>query len=122
MVQELWALPAGLGGSLRLCLAHGDAKRFTRPTPHGHCVQPPKHWLRADPESKELLTFCIKRVKGMQKVRAGGPRQRTSLRRRRCRLGKHPAAATGPLRRRRSSWWTPASSGLSRTRCALRPS
>jgi NMD protein affecting ribosome stability and mRNA decay len=35
----------------------------------GRYLQPPKHWLMAQPESKELLTFCIKRIKGMQKVR-----------------------------------------------------
>ena len=34
----------------------------------GRYLQPPKHWLMAQPESKELLTFCIKRIKGMQKV------------------------------------------------------
>ncbi len=28
----------------------------------GRYLQPPKHWLRADLESKELLTFCIKKV------------------------------------------------------------
>ena len=32
-------------------------------------LQPPKHWIRADLESKELLTFCIKRIKGLQKVK-----------------------------------------------------
>ena len=32
-------------------------------------LQPPKHWIRADLESKELLTFCIKRVKGLNKVK-----------------------------------------------------
>jgi nonsense-mediated mRNA decay protein 3 len=32
----------------------------------GRYLQPPKHWVRAEPESKELLTFCIKRVKGLQ--------------------------------------------------------
>lgn len=32
-------------------------------------LQPPKHWLRAELESKELLTFCIKRLKGLQKVK-----------------------------------------------------
>eukprot|EP00873_Tetraselmis_striata_P002466 jgi/Tetstr1/422730/TSEL_013527.t1 len=32
-------------------------------------LQPPKHWMRADLESKELLTFCIKRTKGLQKVK-----------------------------------------------------
>lgn len=31
-------------------------------------LQPPKHWVRAELESKELLTFCIKRLKGLQKV------------------------------------------------------
>lgn len=34
----------------------------------GRYLQPPKHWLRADPESKELLTFCLKKIKGLQKV------------------------------------------------------
>ena len=34
----------------------------------GRYLQPPKHWLLAQPESKELLTYCIKRVKGLQKV------------------------------------------------------
>ena len=32
-------------------------------------LQPPKHWVYAELESKELLTFCIKRVKGLQKVK-----------------------------------------------------
>lgn len=32
-------------------------------------LQPPKHWIRADLESKELLTFCIKRIKGLNKVK-----------------------------------------------------
>jgi len=32
-------------------------------------LQPPKHWIRADLESKELLTFCIKRIKGLGKVK-----------------------------------------------------
>jgi NMD protein affecting ribosome stability and mRNA decay len=31
-------------------------------------LQPPKHWVKADLESKELLTYCIKRLKGLQKV------------------------------------------------------
>ena len=34
----------------------------------GRYLQPPKHWVTASPESKELLTFCIKRLKGLQKV------------------------------------------------------
>lgn len=32
-------------------------------------LQPPKHWVRAELESKELLTFCLKRIKGLQKVK-----------------------------------------------------
>ena len=36
----------------------------------GRYLQPPKHWVRAELESKELLTFCIKRIKGLGKVRA----------------------------------------------------
>lgn len=32
-------------------------------------LQPPKHWVRAALESKELLTFCLKRIKGLSKVR-----------------------------------------------------
>lgn len=35
----------------------------------GRYLQPPKHWLQAEQESKELLTFCIKRIRGMQKVK-----------------------------------------------------
>ncbi len=35
----------------------------------GRYLQPPKHWVRAELESKELLTFCIKRIKGLGKVR-----------------------------------------------------
>jgi NMD protein affecting ribosome stability and mRNA decay len=31
--------------------------------------QPPKAWVRADLESKELLTFCVKKVKGLNKVK-----------------------------------------------------
>ena len=34
----------------------------------GRYLQPPKHWLHAEPESKELLTFCLKKLKGLQKV------------------------------------------------------
>ena len=34
-------------------------------------LQPPKHWVRAELESKELLTFCLKRIKGLQ---VGGAR------------------------------------------------
>mmetsp|Transcript_14422 Transcript_14422/g.25165 ORF Transcript_14422/g.25165 Transcript_14422/m.25165 type:complete len:545 (-) Transcript_14422:707-2341(-) len=35
----------------------------------GRYLQPPKHWLRAELESKELLTFCIKRIRGLSKVK-----------------------------------------------------
>ena len=35
----------------------------------GRYLVPPKQWIRAELESKELLTFCIKRVKGLQKVK-----------------------------------------------------
>jgi nonsense-mediated mRNA decay protein 3 len=38
----------------------------------GRYLQPPKHWLRAELESKELLTFCIKKIKGLNKVRGWG--------------------------------------------------
>ena len=31
--------------------------------------QPPKAWVRAELESKELLTFCLKKVKGLSKVK-----------------------------------------------------
>ncbi len=37
----------------------------------GRYLQPPKHWLRAELESKELLTFCIKKIKGLNKASAG---------------------------------------------------
>jgi hypothetical protein len=44
----------------------------------GRYLQPPKHWLKADLESKELLTYCIKRVKGLSKAsdRSAGRRGR----------------------------------------------
>eukprot|EP01024_Parvocaulis_polyphysoides_P010056 TRINITY_DN1331_c3_g1_i1.p2 TRINITY_DN1331_c3_g1~~TRINITY_DN1331_c3_g1_i1.p2 ORF type:complete len:239 (+),score=25.04 TRINITY_DN1331_c3_g1_i1:104-820(+) len=32
-------------------------------------LSPPKHWVKASLESKELLTFCIKRIRGLQKVK-----------------------------------------------------
>uniref|UniRef100_A0A1D2A6V5 60S ribosomal export protein NMD3 n=1 Tax=Auxenochlorella protothecoides TaxID=3075 RepID=A0A1D2A6V5_AUXPR len=32
-------------------------------------LQPPNHWMHAEPESRELLTFCIKRVTGLNKVK-----------------------------------------------------
>ena len=32
-------------------------------------LNPPKNWVRAELESKELLTFCVKRIKGLQKVK-----------------------------------------------------
>ncbi|KAF9589248.1 hypothetical protein IFM89_021240 [Coptis chinensis] len=32
-------------------------------------LQPPRTWIRAELESKELLTFCIKRLKNLSKVR-----------------------------------------------------
>lgn len=37
----------------------------------GRYLQPPKHWMHAEPESKELLTYCIKRVRGLNKVNRG---------------------------------------------------
>ncbi|KAJ9534620.1 hypothetical protein QJQ45_002905 [Haematococcus lacustris] len=47
----------------------------------GRYLQPPKHWLRAELESKELLTFCVKKIKGLSKVR-GGPGSREGVRQR----------------------------------------
>ncbi len=41
----------------------------------GRYLQPPKHWVRAEHESKELLTFCIKKIRGLSKVRAKGRAQ-----------------------------------------------
>lgn len=32
-------------------------------------LQPPNIWVRADLESRELLAFCLKRLKGLNKVR-----------------------------------------------------
>ncbi len=32
-------------------------------------LQPPKHWVHAELESKELLTFCIKRITRLSKAR-----------------------------------------------------
>jgi nonsense-mediated mRNA decay protein 3 len=35
----------------------------------GRYLQPPRTWVKAELESKELLTFCIKRLKNINKVR-----------------------------------------------------
>lgn len=35
----------------------------------GRWLQPPKTWIVADPESKELLTHCIRKLKGINKVK-----------------------------------------------------
>lgn len=35
----------------------------------GRYLQPPKHWTRAELESKELLALCVKKIKGLQKVK-----------------------------------------------------
>jgi nonsense-mediated mRNA decay protein 3 len=32
-------------------------------------LQPPKYWVNCDPESKELLTICLKRIHGLSKVK-----------------------------------------------------
>lgn len=32
-------------------------------------LQPPKYWVSCDPESKELLTICLKRIHGLNKVK-----------------------------------------------------
>lgn len=32
-------------------------------------LQPPKHWVAAELESKELLTICLKKLKGLSKVK-----------------------------------------------------
>ncbi|CAL1397363.1 unnamed protein product [Linum trigynum] len=38
--------------------------------PECYCyLQPPKTWIKAQWESKELLTFCVKRLKNLDKVR-----------------------------------------------------
>eukprot|EP00798_Chlamydomonas_sp_ICE-L_P016520 gene16520-22747_t len=34
----------------------------------GRYLQPPKHWVTAEHESKELLTFCIKKIRGLAKL------------------------------------------------------
>lgn len=34
----------------------------------GRYLQPPRHWVKADLESRELLTFCVKRIRGLSKV------------------------------------------------------
>ena len=34
----------------------------------GRYLQPPRQWIKAELESKELLTFCIKKIRGLQKV------------------------------------------------------
>ena len=35
-------------------------------------MQPPNTWIVADLESRELLTFCIKRTRGLTKVKVVG--------------------------------------------------
>ncbi|KAK9846197.1 hypothetical protein WJX84_008028 [Apatococcus fuscideae] len=35
----------------------------------GRYLNPPRQWIVAQPESKELLTHCIKRLKGLSKVK-----------------------------------------------------
>lgn len=34
----------------------------------GRYLQPPRHWVKAELESRELLTFCVKRIRGLSKV------------------------------------------------------
>ncbi|KAL6047271.1 ribosome-binding protein [Balamuthia mandrillaris] len=35
----------------------------------GRYLNPPNTWLYCEPESRELLTFCLKRIKGLKKVK-----------------------------------------------------
>ena len=35
----------------------------------GRYLNPPKAWIACQPESKELLTICLKRIKGLNKVK-----------------------------------------------------
>ncbi|KAJ1673156.1 ribosome-binding protein, partial [Spiromyces aspiralis] len=35
----------------------------------GRYLQPPTHWLACDLESRELLAMCLKKLKGLSKVR-----------------------------------------------------
>mmetsp|Transcript_18620 Transcript_18620/g.56214 ORF Transcript_18620/g.56214 Transcript_18620/m.56214 type:complete len:550 (+) Transcript_18620:224-1873(+) len=35
----------------------------------GRYLQPPRHWVKADLESRELLTFCVKRIRGLSKLK-----------------------------------------------------
>ena len=35
----------------------------------GRYLNPPKHWIACQPESKELLSVCLKRIKGLNKVK-----------------------------------------------------
>ncbi|CAI7864143.1 unnamed protein product [Closterium sp. NIES-53] len=39
------------------------------PPPCGRFLAPPRAWIRAELESKELLTFCLKRMKNLNKVK-----------------------------------------------------
>lgn len=32
-------------------------------------LQPPSHWVRAAPESRELLALCLRKLRGLSKVR-----------------------------------------------------
>lgn len=35
----------------------------------GRYLQPPRHWVKAELESRELLTFCVKRIRGLGKLK-----------------------------------------------------
>ncbi len=89
----------------------------------GRYLQPPKHWLRAELESKELLTFCIKKIKGLNKVGGAVPLLTCRAHRTRAGQGAIPGSSfLGWWAPRRSSWWTLGSSGLSRTASGSRSS
>jgi nonsense-mediated mRNA decay protein 3 len=35
----------------------------------GRYLNPPKNWVLCQPESKELLSICLKRIKGLNKIK-----------------------------------------------------
>jgi nonsense-mediated mRNA decay protein 3 len=71
----LWCKECNRWLNVRLCRRPSCASEVSQLTPTFRRPllslpsQPPKAWVRADLESKELLTFCVKKVKGLNKVK-----------------------------------------------------
>ncbi|EPS64130.1 hypothetical protein M569_10648, partial [Genlisea aurea] len=68
--------PNGANMCLNCLRSHVDIKeKLEKHATIRHCpdcdsyLQPPRTWIKAQLESKELLTFCLKRLKNLNKVR-----------------------------------------------------